>query len=322
MKIGLRDFDGKQVNLALMKLSAYHKAQGDTVVLDKFTPADVDKVYVSVIFKKNREAAMQYASQFSNVEIGGTGYDLTTTLPAHIESLRPDYDLYSMEDIYPRMKGVMTKERKIEKATEIINAGIGFLYRGCIRHCKFCVVPTKEGGLQRVAQVSDLINPKSNIITLLDANLTSEPDAIDTLHEIRDRKLILDITQGIDVRLMTPEIAKALSEVKMLRSLHYAWDLMGFEKQVLTGIDTLATHVKRWRHMCFMLVGFNTTFAEDYYRFHKLAFEAKVDPFVMIYTNGKKADAKLRHFARWVNARVYTKIPFNEYRPWVKAQLA
>jgi len=156
------------------------------------------------------------------------------------------------------------------------------------------------------------------VVNPFDNNLSADPDVIDKLHEIRDRGLIVDITQGIDVRLITPEIAKALSEVKMLRSLHYAWDLMKFEQQVLDGIKKLAEHVKTWRHMCYMLTGYNTTFEEDVYRFRRLR-ELHVDPYVMPYNLQYPSD-KHRHFARWVNGRIYKVCSFDDYEPWIRSQ--
>jgi hypothetical protein len=330
MRIGLIDFDSLLVNVAIMKLSTYHKAKGDTVLLydrtNPFPASAVDKVYVSVIFDWNRAEAAKLATVYPNAVFGGSGWDLTTTLPAEIEGLRPDYDLYTQPQIAGRIRGQMTDTRRQAKALEIVDSGIGFLSRGCVRHCAFCVVPKKEGSLHRVANIPELLNPRSNKLVLLDNSLTANPDCVDILTEIKARKLVVDICQGIDVRMMTPEIAQALKGVKMMRSLHYAWDLMPFEKAVLQGIDVLSQQVKKWRHMCFTLVNFNTTWEEDYYRFHKLAIELDVDPYVMYFNKHKldKTDpkqVKLLHFQRWVNRRAYKIQPdFNQYDRWVNAQ--
>jgi hypothetical protein len=316
--IGLIDFDGKITNLALMKLSTHYKAQGEQVEFAK-PGKKYDKVFCSVLFTWNKDKAAELIDQYPNIEFGGTGWDLTKTLPDEIEACKPDYGLYTVDGILPRLKGgIATKASKIKKAEEIVDAGIGFTSRGCIRQCGFCFVPRKEGKLHQVAEVSDLINPRSNVVILLDNNLTADPDCIDKLHEFRDRGLTVDITQGIDVRLITPEIAQALSEVRLLRSLHYAWDLMGFERQVLDGIKVLSQSVKKWRHMCFMLTGYNTLTSEDEYRFRKLR-EIGVDPYVMPY-NKQFPTEKHRHFARWVNGRIYKTCSFEEYRPWIKAR--
>ena len=322
--IELCDIDSKIPNLAISKESTYYKDLGEKVVLksaDELLKSEEkhDKIIASAIFTRSKSICTKLIEKFGDkIEIGGTGsFNPKKRLPDEIENMKPDYDLYSIEEIASRMKGIGTKEHKLKKAAEIVNAGHGFSSRGCIRNCPFCIVPNCEGKFRQATEIKDMLNPKSNILILHDNNLTADPYCIDKLHEIRDRKLIVDINQGCDVRLMTEEIAKALSEVKHLRSLHYAWDLMGFENQVMEGIKTLSKYIKPYRHMCFMLVGFNTTFEEDIYRFTKLR-ELKVDPFVMIYN--QKDDKKLKHFARWVNSRIYKSCSFEEYYPWIKEQ--
>ncbi len=196
----------------------------------------------------------------------------------------------------------MKKETKKAKAQTIINAGIGRTSTGCIRACEFCVVNKKEGCFKQAGKIEDLINPNSNIITLLDNNLTADPLCIEKLKEIKDRGLTVDITQGIDIRLMTPDKARAISEISHLRSIHYAWDLIKYENQVLEGIDLFSKYVK--------------TYCENMYRVRKL-IDRKIDPYIMIY-NKHKDDKELCHFARWINSRIYKKCSFHEYEPYKK----
>lgn len=317
-RIGLIDIDSKLPNLALMKISAYFKSFGIPV---EFVREGVyySKIYASAIFTRSKGICDKLIKKYGDIiEIGGSGWDLAKELPTEIEKMQPDYELYTTEMIYDRIKrGIGKRESKLKKAEQIVSAGIGYSSRGCVRGCNFCFVPKKEGSFRHVAEIKDLLNPRSNVLILHDNNLTADPDVIDKLHEIRDRGLVVDINQGCDVRLMNEDIAFALSEVKHLRSLHYAWDLLGFEDQVMRGINTLMKYMKPYRHMCFMLVGYNTSFEEDMYRFRKLA-ELKVNPFVMIYN--QKEDIRLKHFARWVNGRIYKKASWDEYTPWVKAQ--
>lgn len=317
MRIGLIDFDGKIPNLALMKLSSYHKARGDDVLFGDI-PLDVDLVYCSVIFPWNWPKAARLKHAYPRIEFGGTGFDIKKCLPPEIEACVPDYGLYTQEEVYSRVcRGIGTKDAKLGKAETIRTMGIGFTSRGCVRNCAFCVVPQKEGSLRQDSEIKDIIRPNTNVITLLDNNLTADPYCLDKLAEIRDRGLVVDINQGVDVRLMTDEKAKAFSEVKHLRSLHYAWDIMEHEQQVLRGIEVLSRHVKKWQQMCFMLVGFNTNFEEDMYRFLRLT-EIGIKPYVMIYN--KQGDTRLKHFARWVNSRIHTACAWDDYTPWLKAQ--
>ena len=316
--IGLIDIDGKLPNLALMKISNYYKSMGEQVefVRPDAGRNDYEKIYASAIFQKSQQKCINLQEYYGDrIEIGGTGWDVEKRLHPEIESMNPDYDLYTADMIYPKIKGIMTRERKKMKAQQIVDAGIGFTSRGCIRKCPFCFVPKKEGVFRQDSEIKDIINPRSNIIILHDNNLTADPYCIDKLHEIRDRNLIVDIDQGCDVRLMTPEIAQAMSEVHHLRSLHYAWDLMRFEKQVIDGIKVMSRFVPASRHMCFCLVGFNTTFEEDMYRVKKLE-SLGVRPYIMRY-NERRDDIRLNHFARWVNSFIYKAVPdFDEYEPW------
>lgn len=318
MKIGLIDVDGKLPNLALMKISNFYKSIGYQVefVRPDAKKTEYEKIYASAIFTRSKSECGKLKEYYGDcIEIGGTGWDIEKRLPTEIETMKPDYDLYTADIIYPKIKGIMTKERKKAKAQQIVNAGMGFTSRGCIRKCPFCFVPKKEGEFRQDQEIKDIINPRSNTIILHDNNITADPYCIDKLHEIRDRNLIVDINQGCDIRLMTPEIAQAMSDVHHLRSLHYAWDLMGFEKQVLDGIKIMNQFIPASKHMCFCLVGFNTSFEEDMYRVRKL-MDFGVRPYIMRY-NERRDDIRLNHFARWVNSFIYKAVPdFEDYEPW------
>lgn len=332
MAIGLIDVDGKLPNLALMKISSFYKSAGEHVEFVELGKK-YEKIYASALFTWNKKKIRELQEVYGEkIVFGGTGYDFEeidgelievrhTELPLEIENCTPDYDLYTVEQIYKRTcGGIGTKQSKIKKAEIVANMGIGFTSRGCIRKCGFCIVSKKEGAFREVAEIKDIINPKSNIITLYDNNFTADPNMLDKLTEIKERKLIVDISQGIDIRIITEEKAKALSEVKYLRSLHYAWDLVEFENQIIEGIKLLSKYIKPYKHMCFMLVGYNTNFEEDMYRFIKLR-ELEVDPYVMIYNKNQHGDTRLKHFARWVNGRIYKSCNWEEYEPWVKSQL-
>lgn len=84
MKIGLVDVDGHRFpNLALMKISAWHKNYGDTVEwagsLEHY-----DVVYMAKVFTFTPDDIQSY--QADEIVKGGTGYDLISKLPNEIES--------------------------------------------------------------------------------------------------------------------------------------------------------------------------------------------------------------------------------------------
>lgn len=330
-KILLIDFDSKLPNLALMKISTYYKQLGWEVELTtetKFIPAtrtkpqnmpdDADIIFCSVVFTRNKAKAAELKKWRSDIEFGGTGWDLVTVLPPEVSACRPDYELYTAQLLVNRMKGIGTHEMKLEKAQMLVDSGIGFTSRGCVRQCEWCFVPPKEGKLRQDSEISEIINPRSNKIILLDNNFTSDPNVEEKLHEIRDRKLVINISQGIDVRLVNEDIAKALSEVKLLKNkIYYAWDQTNQEKSVFKGINILSKRIRPYRHNCYILIGYKSTFEEDYYRYKKLT-EAGIDPYAMLYN--EKDDVRLKHFARWINGRIYKVDSFEDYTPWVRAQ--
>lgn len=329
--IGLIDIDGKLPNLALMKISAFFKSLG--YIVDFVRSGEVyEKIYASCLFTWNRKHCLELQKEYGDkLILGGTGWDFIeinrklteithTELPPEIEAFKPDYDLYTVNMVYENAckGGIASRKSKLKKSQIIVDMGVGFTSRGCIRKCGFCIVNQKEGCLHSVAEIKDIINPRSNVITLYDNNLTADPDCIEKLKEIRDRKLKVNISQGIDVRLLNEEKAKALGEVNHLRSLHYAWDLMESETKIIEGIKLLKQFVKPYRHMCYLLTGFNTTFEEDMYRIKRLE-ELDIKPYVMKY-NKRKDDIRLNQLAGWINSRKHTCCSFEEYTPWINAQ--
>jgi len=99
-RILLIDVDSKIPNFALMKISAYHKSLGGNVLLThgsqvKFTDIP-DRVYASIIYKKNKHVLDYLLSAYpgADIDIGGSGYDLRKELPPEIECMQPDYSLY------------------------------------------------------------------------------------------------------------------------------------------------------------------------------------------------------------------------------------
>lgn len=275
--VGLWQVDGKLPNLALMKLSAWMKTQGRQTALQR-TPDETTR-YASVVFIENRTQAEMWQRVF-DFEVGGSGWDLTTTLPDYVEQTIPDYGLYG------------------------IDYAMGYLYRGCIRKCKFCLVPQKEGRLYRVQTLDRLVRLDSNKLMLLDNNLTAAPDVLDILTQMAGRGLEVAFTQGLDIRLMTPEVAHALSRIKYRNNgfyekrLYFAFDNVRLEAQVRRGIDMLLSAGIHPNALSFyVLVGFDSTFAEDIHRCEILRSYG-IRPYVMRY----RKTPELNALARWANA--------------------
>lgn len=208
MKVCLIDADSKIPNLALMKLSAYHKAQGDEVTLYQahlpyypnkkkkiFRPLPVfDKYYCSVVFEGNKNFI-----QGDAIEFGGTGYSLDINLPDEIEKLLPDYSIYPDNDI-----------------------SYGFITRGCIRNCGFCYVPKKEGSIRQVCRVDEVAKHKK--VKFLDNNILAYSGHKVILQELVWRQIKCCFNQGLDIRLLDSENSELLSKLKYLGEYVFAFD--------------------------------------------------------------------------------------------------
>lgn len=278
MNILLIDFDSRIPNLALMKISAYFKSFGHTV---EFDVQDPDQVYVSVVFSKNRGQAAGLTKMFPNARItfGGPGWDLKNFLPPSIERIKPDYDLYPSE--YSQ----------------------GFTTRGCIRHCPFCIVPEKEGKIQIWQHPEKFHDDRFNTCMIMDNNLFAAPDYWQRMvfEWFIDNKIKMLSPQGWDIRLLTPERAELLKEVKHAGNIHFAWDNLADENNVINGINLLKETGFNLKHdvSFYILVGFNTTFEQDLYRCNRLR-EMRVNAFVMRYHS---RDKLLNKLAKWANRR-------------------
>ena len=309
MRVGLFDLDRTGFpNVALMKLAAWHKAQGNDVLpLNSQQPADVR--YGSAVFSWNRTKAD--ALRAMGATVGGSGVSLDNTLPPEVEAMRPDYSLYG------------------------IDYGVGYLMRGCIWQCAFCVVPKKEGKPREVATIDDLLNRESArarpFIVLLDNEFFwRERWAVARLEEFTARGIDFCPSQGLDIRVVTPALCAALAAspfwnvLRTRRQVTFAFDSLSIQKQYRRGVEMLlAAGMKAWQLQSFLLVGFNSTIEEDLQRL-AIMREYGIDPFVMVYrdyTTGRVArDPQLRNLARWVNRRLFKTMAFDDYWPEARRQ--
>lgn len=264
MKILLIDIDSKIPNLALKKIEKYHTDKGDEIIWNMPIFRNVvDKIYVSCIFKKNRDKCREWEND-PKVLVGGSGFDLKTVLPNEIEAVKPHINL-------------------------------GFTTRGCIRHCGFCIVPEKEGKIRPVGDLLDLWDGKAKDVVLMDNNILALPEHFKMIcKQARDNKIRADFNQGLDHRLLTNEICKELTSISHIE-YRFAFDNLHSEKTVLRAIEILRKHGIN-RCNWYVLVGYNTTINEDLYRLNLLRSHNQ-NAYVQRYTQ----DKKYIPLARWAN---------------------
>ena len=296
MRIGLVDVDGKNFpNLALMKISAWHKGKGDRVEwYDPMFSGHFNKVYLSKVFSFTPD--FDYPIDADEVERGGTGYCISLVngkevfdqsknknLPYEVEHIYPDYSLYPE----------LTKD-----------TAYGFLTRGCPRGCDFCIVEKKEGRCSiKVADLSEFWNGQKKIV-LCDPNILACRDWKPLLQQLIDSRAEVDFNQGLDIRMMTEEKIDMLRQIK-IKEIHFAWDRYEDKDRVLPRLEMFANkYGKKMQHktIVYTIVNFSTSIEQDLDRIYTLR-DMGYWPYVMIYD--KEHSSQVYHdMARWVNNRI------------------
>ena len=307
MKVGLIDIDGHNFpNLALMKISAWHKQHGDETEWYNPICDHYDIVYKSKVFSFTPDYGY-YITNADKVVSGGTGYAIRgaggehfnkkedVPLPDEIEHIYPDYSLYGVTD-----------------------TAYGFLTRGCPRGCAFCIVGKKEGLCSRkVADLSEFWNGQKNIV-LNDPNILACREWKDLLWQLIDSKANIDFNQGLDIRLMTEDKAKAIAKL-CIKEIHFAWDRYEDKEKILPKLELFAREqpkiIKKLGHnaIVYVLVNHNTTIEQDLERIYILR-DIGYWAYVMVYDK-PHASRIYYDLQRWCNNRfVFAECPrFEDY---------
>jgi hypothetical protein len=291
LKIGIWTDSHNFPNLAAMKLSAYHKAQGDTVeLLNHLNTYDI--AYCCKVFDFTPDAEDMALISADKIIRAGTGYhDYTTVLSPEIEHLYPDYSLY------PQYK-----------------QAYGYLTRGCPRACPFCIVAPKEGRQSiHVADLSEFWHGQKEI-KLLDPNLLACREHEQLLQQLVDSKAWVDFTQGLDVRMLTDANCDLISKIKV-KTIHFAWD--NPNDDLIKQFEFFkARTVLDWRKLrVYVLANYWSSHEQDLERVYKLR-ELGFDPYVMIYDK-EHAPRLTKQVARWVNNKFIFRecAQFEDYNP-------
>lgn len=307
-RIGLIDVDGHNFpNLALMRISAFHKSLGDSVEWWWSDFEHFDIVYMSKIFSDAYSADVPEPMNADLVIKGGSGYCISLDdngrevydknkdkdLPEEVEKMFPDYS------IYPQY-----------------NFAISMTSRGCPRGCAFCHVAVKEGKCARkVADVSDFWSPEigKDEIRILDPNILACREKRDLLRQYMETGAMLDFTQGLDIRLMNDDDIADINKMR-LRTLHFAWD--NPEDDLEDKFRNFAKKFRRTKNigMVYCLTNFNSTMEQNLYRIYTLR-DLGFDPYVMIYDK-PHAPREVKRLQRWCNNKAIFKScrNFDDYK--------
>ena len=309
LSVLLFQLDGKIPNLALMSIASYHIWRGEEVIfrvagnVQAIRPhlwENPSQVYASTIFTKTRPVAEAILQEYPNAIIGGTGWDLSTTL----ESIGINGDMLDYS-IYPNFK-----------------QSIGFTQRGCRLNCSFCVVPKKEGKVRGAKTIPEIWrgDPYPRELLLLDNDFFGNPEWKLRIKEIRDGGFRVSFNQGINARCLTEEAAEAIASVDYrddsmkVKRIYTAWDSLDDEDRLFEGLYRLVKYgVKPDHIMVYMLIGYwpgETHEKRDYRRRRLRDFGAR--PYPMPYARTRE----LVGFQRWVIGAYDKRI---EWKDWEAA---
>lgn len=309
MKIGLISVDGHHFpNLALMRLSAFHKAQGDDV--EWATPfCHYDRIYMSKVF--NFTPDDRYIYDADEIVKGGTGYDITSQLPNIVERMQPDYSIYP----------------NIDKKT-----AYGFLTRGCPNKCAWCVVPAKEGKIYPYMDVEEIaIDGRTNIV-LLDNNILAAGDyAIEQFQKILKNGYRVDFNQALDARLVDDNFARLLAKIKWIdRRIRFGCDTHAQIEHCENAIDLINSHGYKGEYFLYTMLGGNSKndFNECYERTHywwkrNQKCREKHLPNIYIHSQPYRDPTKINEIpqwqadmARWSNKKqIFQVTEFAKFKP-------
>lgn len=296
MKIGLVDVDGHGFpNLALMKISAYHKAKGDDVEWAMPFLVDYDRVYKSKVFTFTPDDYTPYECE---VVKGGTGYDIFSKLPPEIDIMQPDYSIYP----------------NIDKKT-----AYGFLTRGCPNKCKWCIVPKKEGNITPYMDVDDIaIEGRTNLV-LMDNNILACDYGIKQIEKIIERGYRVDFNQAMDARLVTEDIAKMLAQVKWISVIRFGCDTPKQIEECKIAMSLIDKYRKTpASYLLYTMI--NDDINESYMRLSSFKDYKRVRIQAQPFRDFNNPNQVIPHWqkdmARWANRKeLYMSCDFKDYVP-------
>lgn len=310
LKIGLIDVDAESrgkitfPNLSLMKISAWHKQNGDAVEWYSPFSGRYDIVYMSKVFSGEYTNDYDQVVFADKVIRGGSGYALSVKdgqevydksldpdLPPEIDHIMPDYSIYPQFD-----------------------AAYGFLTKGCPRGCNFCHTQLMNGPRSHTVGRLDEFYAGQNEIVLLDPNILACRDWEMHFKDLSDSGALVDFSQGLDVRLLTEEKCRWINRLR-IKCIHFAWDnpkedlrdKFNFAKEM---IDKLG----RWNCTCYILTNYGSTHEEDMMRvdfIRSMGFQ----PYIMVYRKetAPKITKQLMGYVN--NPRIFWTTDFKNYKP-------
>lgn len=301
-------------NLALMKISGYYKGQGNNVKLisDYNQIKEYDLIFLSKVFDYTNIPID--INNIRNLKYGGTGfyYDKALFLKPEIEHHFPDYNLY---DEYVQLK--LKQGEPKNKWKYYTDYSIGFTTRGCFRKCNFCVNKRFKKAI-KWSDLNEFVDINKKYITLLDDNFLAYEGWKNILLTLQNTGKRFEFKQGLDMRLMTEEKARMLSESKYIGDYIFAFDNIEDKNVIKQKLNI-------WKKYCnqstklYVLCAYDSQDVIDIintFERIKIIMEYGCLPYIMRYKDYEKSQWRgiYINLARWCNQpNFYKKMSFREY---------
>lgn len=312
-------------NLALMKLSKFYskRGKGNTtkLILDykELKETKFDKIFLSKVFTKTK--VPDWVMKLPNLEYGGTGffYDKAPNLPEEIEHSKPDYNLYN--EFVENQLAIGKKPRHLRYYTDYM---IGFMTRGCFRKCSFCI----NRNYDKVENHSNVLEWKDSTrkkICLLDDNFLGYSGWKQKLSQLKRTKKPFQFKQGFDIRLITDESAKLLSECRIDETVYFSFDNIEDKKIITEKIGIWRKHNPKKNTIFHVFCGFDRDgkYNDEFYKQDlislferiKILMQNKCCPYIMRHEDYVNSPFRGIYVAvsQWCNqVSLYTKMSLNE----------
>jgi len=343
--IDLLDNGTRHPNLVLMKIAGYlrdHKISYKFIFDNSENINIFDYIYASKVFTFSKEP--NFLANFrkkDNIFRGGTGYYAEEENQGIFNRMRdedmmrlesdpllpnfsmkhqmPDYNLYDKF-----IAKEITKGKQPLKYKDYQQFSIGFLTRGCIRKCPFCINRNIDY-VYDYSKLKDFVDNSRSSIYLWDDNFLASRNWKELLLQLKATKKPFQFRQGLDMRLMTEEKAEMLSKCNYYGDYIFAFDQ--WEERFI-----IEKKLEIWKSFCsnkttkfYLFCGFNLTEADDDKLFEDVFYLFKRIEILMSYGC---LGYVMRHedyqnhplgniytqIARWCNQpQFYKKMSFKEF---------
>lgn len=183
-----------------------------------------------------------------------------------------------------------------------------------LRLCPWCIVPRKEGTIRPAACWEEIKRPDSREITFLDNNVLASAHGLEQIDRMGREPVWVDFNQGLDARLITPEIAALLAKLHWIRFVRMACDT----SDMLPVIEQAAAYLREAGIAAYRLWAY--VLVQDVPDAHRRVLalnEMGVTAFAQPYRDfdGGVPTREQATFARWVNVKsVYRSCTWEAYK--------